>query len=190
MSTKDSSQCSVAVHKTKRHSYLDWHLSLGVRCCIPLSIMYHSPVVQRSPTEEDDRLRRDSLAGAGVHQHPHYDRRSPTHAHIPSYSPTNGSHSQGPYNGYSSRPSTAAAMPLPSGVGQSPRLGPPPSPTSNGFSHMKQSGYMPRDPGASTYYDPTSEHRDGPANWGHSGGYSPVQVRIDPSEGWFNTLPG
>ena len=176
MSTKVSSQCSITVHKTKEQSYLYRNLSFGVRCCTPLSIMYHSPVVQRSPTEEDDRLRRDSLAGAGVQQHPHYDGRSPTHAHLHSYSPTNGSHSQGTYNGYSSRPSTAAAVPLPSGIGQSPRLGPPPSPTLNGFSHMKQSGYLLRDTGASTYYDPTSEHREGSVNWGHSA-YSPVQVR-------------
>ena len=153
---------------------------ITVQCCTSLRTMYHSPAFQRSPTEEDDRLRRESLKGSNIQQqhHTHYDGRSPN-AQLLSYSPTNGSHPQLSYNAYPSRPSTATNIPISSTVSQSPRLGPPPSPTTNGLSHINKSSYIPREAGSSTYYDPTSEHRDGPMNWNHPGyaSRSPVQVR-------------
>ena len=138
--------------------------------------MYHSPVLQRSPTEEDDRLRRDNLAGTSTQHLPPFSARSPPHSHFHSYSPTNGTHSQPAYTNYSSRPSSSAAM---AGINQSPRIGPPPSPTSNGLSHINRSTYTPRELSTSTYYDPTSEHREGQTSWNHSQypRRSPIQVR-------------
>ena len=113
------------------------------------------PMAERSP-EEDDRRRRERHA------------QSPTHGHP--YSPVNGAHPQSPYNQYSSRPSTSAAVSLPSTV--SPRLGPPPSPKLNG--PMRNGAtYSARDSGRSTRYDPISEHREGQPGWSRS----PYQTR-------------
>jgi len=101
------------------------------------------PVMEKSP-EEDDRRRRE------------YQAQSPTHSHP--YSPINRSHPQTPYNQYSSRPSTSAAMLMAPTV--SPRLPPPPSPKMNGPS-QNGSIYSQRESSGSTRYDPISEHREG-----------------------------
>ena len=63
-------------------------------------------------------------------------------------------------------------------ISQSSRLAPPPSPTSNGLSHINKPNYPSREAGSSTYYDPTSEHRDGPMSWSRPGyaSHSPIQV--------------
>jgi len=139
--------------------------------------MYPSPGVQRSPTEENGRKRRDSMASSGVPQLPRYPARSPTQTHFHAYSPTNGNHQSSTYNTYSSRPSSSAAMQMPPTINQSPRLGPPASPT-NGFSHLNRPTYSTREPGTSTYYDPTSEHRESSMTWAQSPypGPSPIQV--------------
>ena len=135
--------------------------------------MYHSPAppLQRSP-KEDDRIRRDSKVTVNTQQLPPYSARSPTQF-VP-YSPTNGTHPQSPYNQTSSRPSTSA-MAMPSGI--SPRLGPPPSPKSNGLP-PNNSAYTQRESSSSTYYDPTSEHREGSQSRGQPqyNIQSPVQV--------------
>ena len=135
--------------------------------------MYHSPApLQRSPIE-DNRIRRDSKVTVNTQQLPQYSARSPTQF-VP-YSPTNGIHPPSPYNQPSSRPSTASAMSMPSGI--SPRLGPPPSPKSNGLP-PNNAVYTQRDPNSSTYYDPTSEHREGSQTRSQSqyNIRSPVQV--------------
>ena len=136
--------------------------------------MYHSPAPpsQRSP-KEDDRIRRDSKVTVNTQQLPQYSARSPTQF-VP-YSPTNGAHPQSPYNQTSSRPSTSAAMAMPSGI--SPRLGPPPSPKSNGLP-PNNSAYTQRESSSSTYYDPTSEHREGSQSRSQSqyNIQSPIQV--------------
>lgn len=105
----------------------------------------HSPpgsVTRRYP-EEDDRRRRG------------YHPQSPTHSHP--YSPVNGTHPPSPYHQYSSRPSTSATMSQPPAI--SPRLGPPPSPKTNGPS-KNGSAYSHRESDGSTRYDPLSEHRE------------------------------
>lgn len=125
---------------------------------------------------EDGRLRRDSNVAVNTQQLPPFNNaRSPTQ-HLP-YSPTNGTHPQSPYNQYASRPSTAVTMPVPSGP--SPRLGPPPSPKSAGAGHSG-SAYMQRDSGGSTFYDPTSDRREGQTsrNQPQYQSHSPVQVRM------------
>ena len=136
-------------------------------------IMYSasSPGLQRS--DEDDRHRRDSNIAVNTQQLPSFNARSPTH--IVPYSPTNGTHPQSPYNQYSSRSSTSATVNMPTGI--SPRLGPPPSPKFGGPTH-NSSAYSSRDSGNTTYYDPTSEHREGQATWSNSQHptNSPVQV--------------
>lgn len=138
-----------------------------------ICIMYSasSPGLQRS--DEDDRHRRDSTIVVNTQQLPSFTARSPTNF-LP-YSPTNGTHPQSPYNQYSSRPSTSTTVNMPTGI--SPRLGPPPSPKSSGPTHHS-SAYGSRDAGNSTYYDPTSEHREGQATWSSSQypTNSPVQV--------------
>lgn len=132
-----------------------------------------APVLQRSP-DEDDRLRRDAKAAVNTQQLPSFNNaRSPTQ-YLP-YSPTNGTHPQSPYNNpYSSRPSTTTAMAIPSGI--SPRLGPPPSPKSSGPAHG--GAFLHRESSSSTFYDPTSEHREGQTSWTHPHypTHSPVQV--------------
>ena len=137
--------------------------------------MYHGPAppLQRSP-REDDRIRRDSKVTVMTQQLPQYNARSPTNF-VP-YSPTNGTHPQSPYNPSSSRPSTSGAMPMLSGI--SPRLGPPPSPKSNGLP-TNSSIHIQRESSNSTYYDPTSEHREGSQTRSQSqyNIRSPVQVR-------------
>lgn len=132
-----------------------------------------SPGLQRS-SDEDERLRRDSKINVNAQQPPSLTARSPTH--VFSYSPTNGTHPQSPYNQYSSRPSSSTALPMPTPTGVSPRLGPPPSPKSNGPAH--NSIYVPRDGSNSTFYDPTSEHREGQTgrNQPLYSSRSPVQV--------------
>ena len=140
--------------------------------CDALStLMYHSPVLQRSPTDDDDRLKRERTAASTTTQPPpSYTANSPTNSHFGPFSPTSRSHPQLAYGTqYPSRPTpTPSALPLPSGMSQSPRHGPPPSPTSNGLTHINTSMYPPRESGNSTYYDPTSEHREGSMAWGHS----------------------
>ncbi|KAF6241740.1 hypothetical protein HO173_000452 [Letharia columbiana] len=109
----------------------------------------HSPPasVTRRYHEENDRRRRD------------YHPQSPTHSHP--YSPGNGTHPPSPYHQYSSRPSTSATMSQqPPAI--SPRLGPPPSPKTNGPS-QNGSAYSHRDSDGSTRYDPLSEHREMPS---------------------------
>ena len=128
-----------------------------------------------------------------IQQHPPYDGRSPTHAHRHSFSPTNGSHPPATYN-YSSRPSTSSAAPMTSSINQSPRLGPPPSPTSNGLSHTSKAGYGAREQTGSTYYDPTSEHRDSSSTWNPTGYNSrsthpsPVSARFPQQSPTFPNL--
>lgn len=109
------------------------------------SHMMHSPpasVTRRYP-EEDDRRRRD------------YHPQSPTHSHP--YSPVNGTHPPSPYHQFTSRPSTSATMSQPPAI--SPRLGPPPSPKTNGLS-PNGSTYSRKESDGSTHYDPLSEHRE------------------------------
>lgn len=123
-----------------------------------------APVTRRYP-EEDDRRRRD--------YHPH----SPSHSHP--YSPVNGTHPPSPFHQYSSRPSTSATMSQqPPAI--SPRLGPPPSPKTNGSS---QNGlaYSQRDSDGSTRYDPLSEHREMPSRkQSQYNTRSPGQVSLGP----------
>lgn len=137
--------------------------------------MYHSPVRRRS-SASDDRMRRDSRASVSTQQLPPYNHanaNSPTQC-----SPTNGTHPHSPYaHNSTSRPSSATIT-MPSGV--SPRFGPPPSPKFNG--HPQRSpGYAYRENGGS-YYDPTSEHREG-QGWSNAQyPKSPVQVRYQSRE--------
>ena len=140
--------------------------------------MYHSSTVQRSPMEEDDRLGRDGRAGPGIQQQPPYTARSPLTNHYHNHSPTKPSAQQSGYPSYSSRPSSSAAMQMPASVNQSPRLGQQPHSPTNGPSLINHSVYPPRDQGKSTYYDPTSEHREVNPSWNHSSyaGRSPMQV--------------
>lgn len=137
--------------------------------------MYPTPAsgLRRSP-DEDDRLRRESKVAVNTQQIPPFTTaRSPTQ--YLAYSPTNGTHPPSPFNQYASRPSTSAAIAIPSGI--SPRLGPPPSPKSAGPGHGG-SAYLAREAGNSTFYDPTSEHREGQTSRSHSHypTHSPVQV--------------
>ena len=125
-----------------------------------------APVTRRYP-EEDDRRRRD------------YHPQSPTHSHP--YSPVNGPHPPSPYHQYSSRPSTSATMSQqPPAI--SPRLGPPPSPKTNGPS-PNGSAYSHRDSDGSTRYDPLSEHREVPSRkQSQYNTRSPGHVSFNPSE--------
>ena len=111
------------------------------------------------------------MAAPAAQPPPTYTANSPPTARLSPYSPTSRSHHQLAYSTqYSSRPttSTPSALPLSSGINQSPRHGPAPSPTANGLSHINTSIYPPRESSNSTYYDPTSEHREGTTLWGHS----------------------
>lgn len=127
----------------------------------------HSPPasVTRRYHEENDRRRRD------------YHPQSPTHSHP--YSPGNGTHPPSPYHQYSSRPSTSATMSQqPPAI--SPRLGPPPSPKTNGPS-QNGSAYSHRDSDGSTRYDPLSEHREMPSKkQSQYNTRSPGQVSLGP----------
>ncbi len=124
--------------------------------------------------DDDDRRRRGSDTAVNHPPLPSISTRSPTQ-YLP-YSPTNGTHPPSPYHPYSSRPSTSTVMPAPAGV--SPRLGPPPSPKGAGSTHGS-AAYVLRDLSNSTYYDPISEHREGPTGWNNLAypSNSPVQVR-------------
>ena len=137
--------------------------------------MYHNSVTKWSPIEEDERVRRDNMTGSSVHQLPPYVSRSPTLNHY-SGSSTNGHHPSTAHPTYSSRPSSSAAMPASINIAQSPRLGPPPSPTNGLLNLNRPAAYTPS---TSTYYDPTSEHRESTAAWAPSPrpAYSPMQVR-------------
>lgn len=134
--------------------------------------MYPTSSTGLQRSDEDDRHRRDSTIAVNTQQLPPFDARSPTH-YLP-YSPPNGTHPQSPYQ-YSSRPSTSATANMPTSI--SPRLGPPPSPKSNRLPYSL-AGYSSREPGNSTFYDPTSEHREGQSTWSGSQypTNSPVQV--------------
>jgi len=136
--------------------------------------MYHSPQsgLRRRSSEASDRIRRDSQVSINTQQLPPYsyaNANSPTQ-----YSPTNGAHPHSPYiQNRTSRPSTSAAMVKPSCI--SPPLGPPTSPKFNGVTQRSPS-YAHREVGSS-YYDPTSEHREN-QGWSNSRyPKSPVQVR-------------
>ena len=148
--------------------------------------MYHSSVIQRASTEEDDRLRRESMAGPSAQQIASY-AASPPQAQFHAYSPTNSNHQTSTFNSYSSRPTSSAAMQMPHNVNQSPHLGPPQSPT-NGLSHINRPAYSSREPGTSTYYDPTSEHREGPATWAHSPYPVPSPVQVSDAALWFHGI--
>ena len=140
--------------------------------------MYHSPVVQRSPTEEEDRMRRDTRAGSTSHQLPSYSSRSPTMSHYHSYSPPNGSVQHQRYDSaYPSRPSSSAAMHISPSINQSPRLTTPASPT-NGLPQPSRNSYPQREPVKTTYYDPTADHREPSSSWNpHAySSHSPVHV--------------
>lgn len=144
--------------------------------CYPLHHTMYSTSSSAIPksVDDDDRRRRGSETGVNNSQLPSISTRSPTH-YLP-YSPTNGIHPPSPYHTYSSRPSTSAAMPAPAGV--SPRLGPPPSPKGAASNHGG-AAYILRDLSSSTYYDPISEHREGPTSRNNVPypSNSPVQVR-------------
>lgn len=138
--------------------------------------MYHSSAVHRSPTEDEDRGGRDKRAGSNIQQLPPYTATSPSMAQYPSYSPTNGTHQQPPFSSFPPRPTSSAAMPIPHPISHSPRLGSAHSPT-NGLSNINHATYTPRESGKSTYYDPTSEHRESNAGWPSPySSRSPVQV--------------
>ena len=139
--------------------------------------MYQSPAVKRTPAEEEEYLARDKMAGSGNHQLPPYPRSPSMGRSYHNYSPTNGSHPQPSYGNYGSRPSSSAAMHAPPPVNQSPRLGQPQSP-SNGLAHINRPAYQSRETASSTYYDPTSEHRERDSTWTASSyaGRSPGQV--------------
>lgn len=132
-----------------------------------------SPSAIPNPVDDDDRRRRGSEAAVNNATLPSISTRSPTH-YLP-YPPTNGTHPPSPYHTYSSRPSTAAAMPALAGL--SPRLGPPPSPKGPSVTHGGPASML-RDTGGSTYYDPLSEHREGPTSRSNLSypSTSPVQV--------------
>lgn len=122
---------------------------------------------------------RRERTGSASQRLPPYSARSPTMAHY-SYSPTNGPPPPATYGtAYASRPSSSAAMNVPSPLGpsQSPRLGPPRSPT-NGLPQLSRAAYTPREQSKNTYYDPTSDHRETPSTWSQSpyANRSPVQV--------------
>lgn len=122
-----------------------------------------APVTRRYP-EEDDRRRRD------------YHPQSPSHSHP--YSPINGTHPPSPYHQYASRPSTSATLSQPPAI--SPRLGPPPSPKTNGPS-QNGSAYSRKESDGSTRYDPLSEHREVPnRKQSQYNTRSPGQVRLSP----------
>ena len=121
-------------------------------------------VTRRYP-EEDDRRRRD------------YHPQSPTHSHP--YSPVNGTHPPSPYHQFASRPSASSTISQPPAI--SPRLGPPPSPKTNGLS---QNGlaYSRKESDGSTRYDPLSEHREVPSRkQSQYNTRSPGQVSLGPS---------
>lgn len=163
--------------------------------------MYNPPSVHRpSDAEEEDR-RRDTRAGSQQHRQPplhpspynshspsmisHHQQQQqqqpppPANPHHHAYSPsTNGTIpplSQ-PYTPtYSSRPSSSSNMQT--NVGVSPGRYPTHSPT-NGFAQPARGAYSPREVSKSTYYDPTSEHRDNSSTWNApTYNRSPVQVR-------------
>lgn len=128
-------------------------------------------------------MRRDTRASSTSHQLPPYSSRSPTMSHYHGYSPQNGSMQHQRYDSaYASRPSSSAAMHIPTNVNQSPRLSTPASPT-NGLSQPSRSGYSQREPVKTTYYDPTTDHRENSSSWNpHSyNSHSPVHVSLHPS---------
>lgn len=125
------------------------------------------PMTERSP-EEDDRRRRDF--------HP----QSPTHSH-----PVNGTHPPSPFQQFASRPSTSAAMSLPAAM--SPRVGPPPSPKTNG-PLPNGSVYPQRESSGSTRYDPISEHRESQSNWGQSQYHTRSPKEVCQSNMWKSVL--
>lgn len=135
--------------------------------------MYQNTIMQRPQDEDEERSRRDGNARTP------YTARSPTQPAFNSYShsPTNGSRQP-----FDSRfhPPTPASLPLPPAVARSPRIGPPPSLTPNGFTPLKGPAYSPRDKPQSTYYDPTSDHADRITSRGHSqySRQSPGQVSL------------
>ena len=137
--------------------------------------MYTSSAIHRSPVEEEERIGREKRANPSVQQLPPYSARSPTMGQFGEYSPKNGANPQSSYNSYSSRPSSSAAPQIGPALNRSPRLGPVASPT-NGVS---RASYSARETSKTTYYDPTSEHRDTGNNWSHSpyAGRSPIQVK-------------
>ena len=139
--------------------------------------MYQSPVLQRSPDEEDDRSTRDMMSTQHL---PTYTTRSPTQAHYKPYSPTDGSQPRFNYSSqYHAQGPGPAALPLPPRMNGSPPLASLPSPTPHHLPPINGSSYGSRDVGASTYYDPTSDHGDRHTSWNRptqAPNRSPVQV--------------
>ena len=148
--------------------------------------MYSSTALQKSPAEEEDRVGRDKRANSNV-QMPPYSAHSPPVAQYAGYPSPKSSNVQqsstySSNNNYSSRPSSSAAAPIVSSLNHSPRLGTAASPT-NGLSQINRAPFSSREPPPtkSTYYDPTSEHRDAnSSSWAHSpyAGRSPIQVSL------------
>ena len=167
-----------------------------------------------SNAEEEDRIRRDTRTGTQQHRQPqlhpspytsqspsmanhHHQQQQqqqqqappphpPNHSHHHAYSsPTNGTNppplQQQYTSSYTSRPSSSSNMQT--NVGVSPGRYTPRSPT-NGFAQPVRGAYSPRETSKSTYYDPTSEHRDNSSTWSaptynnNNNNRSPVQVRI------------
>ena len=133
---------------------------------------YQREVQQR---DEDPMRRIDSRsAGSGL---PAYVSRSPTSPHPRTYSPVKTSTQGASYNGYASRPASSHVATMTADANQSPR-GPSSHSPSNGMSQSNRTSQTAREQGSSTYYDPTSEHRDGPVGWNGTsyGGPSSMMV--------------
>lgn len=140
--------------------------------------MYHSPVLKRSPDEEEDRSKRDKM---NTQHLPPYTTHSPTQAHYKSYSPTDGPHPRLSYsNQYHTQASTPTALPPPQMMNGSPRLRTLSPPTTHHLPPINGSAYNTREKSASTYYDPTSDQGGRDMNWNRSSQahhQSPLQVR-------------
>ena len=120
--------------------------------------MYHPPTHSRHNSQDHDRRSsREHTVGVDATKTHQYTRQSPISTPA-AYSPTNGVPPPSPHYQYSnSRPVTSHGVNMVSAV--SPRLGPPPSPRSNGQLH----GSPVYQRGASSFYDPTAEHREAPS---------------------------
>jgi hypothetical protein len=139
--------------------------------------MYRSPVLQRSPLEEDDRLRGDKMSAQHL---PAYTTRSPPQARYNPYPATNGSHQRGsPGSQYPPQTPTHTTLPPLQRMNGSPRPGPPTSPTAPTLPAINGSTGGMREAGSSTYYDPTSDNSERNMSWKRSSQppvRSPIQV--------------
>ena len=137
----------------------------------PKVTMYTSPVGPRPSREDEDRLRREPRIDTNVPGtlNP-YSNPSPTMAQYHPYSPPNPplQQQQPAYSNYtSSRPSSSAAHQMLPTNNQGPPARQPTSPAD-----VRGSAYPPREAVKSTYYDPTSEHRDGASSWSRQSPYT------------------